>query len=788
MRSIVAAAVVPLLLFGPAAQPGHGAQRTKAKVASRTVEPDKASVAAPGPLMLPDTQLEPMDWSALDGWATDDHAAAFATFLASCRPLIRTATPRGEARPVYFALKDVCRRALAGERLAREPARLFFERNFRPLRIARLGDSAGFLTGYYEPIVEGSRFPTPVFKVPIYRRPGDLVPPLNSTGPGFPNRGQSLRRTSGGELVPYYDRGQILDGALDGQRLEITWIKDQTEHLVIQIQGSARVRLEDGAVVRINYDGHNGYPYVPVGRILIERKIIPRDEMSMQRIREWMRANPQGAEEVRRQNRSFVFFRIVGLSDGSDAREATGAQGVPLTAERSIAVDRSLHVYGTPFFIQAGVPVPNEKRTTSFNRLMIAQDTGSAIVGPARADIYWGAGERAGQIAGGLRHPGSFAMLVPRELDPVTAGAQMPLPPENPRRRTAQARPGAAASAATAALTKPQSEALRAYDEAVSAFKAVLVARRAQIKAEKDLPNLPGQALYLARNTMIGAYKDLTDVLPSRIGRPNKFGIPPAYFDADNEPLLDEYASLFGIMQAPPANAQSSRTPFHDVVELGTAIARAKGLDAASADAAGRISLGLFFAETNGNQNIGNARSNKYKGSLQTGTTEDQRGRNKWAAIKPSIKAFAPALSARDDQEEARARGRKLDRRFNHWTAVRDGLMNAHADLFPQIPAIVKALPDPIDQMKLFELVQIIPSPTKAAIRSGKPTSAVVSDQTVMRYLRNNSMFTFGQADRAKRSATYREILDAMWLFNEKFERALAKFNEIKAEPKRKEQ
>jgi hypothetical protein len=171
-------------------------------------------------------------------------------------------------------------------------------------------------------------------------------------------------------------------------------------------------------------------------------------------------------------------------------------------------------------------------------------------------------------------------------------------------------------------------------------------------------------------------------------------------------------------------------------------------------------------------------------GSLQTGVTEAQNGRNKWAAIKPSVAAFAPAVSARDEQEEARVRARKLDRRYNHWTAVRDGLMNAHADLFPQIPAIAKALPDPIDQMKLFELVQIIPSPTKAAMRSGKLTSAVVSDPTVMGYLRNNSMFTFGQADRAKRSATYREILDAMWLFNEKFERALAKFNEIKAEQK----
>ena len=170
-------------------------------------------------------------------------------------------------------------------------------------------------------------------------------------------------------------------------------------------------------------------------------------------------------------------------------------------------------------------------------------------------------------------------------------------------------------------------------------------------------------------------------------------------------------------MQAPPANAQNSDTPFKDVVDLGTAIARARGLDAANAEAAGRISLGLFFAETNGNQNVGNARSNKYKGSFQTGPSEDQNGRRKWAAIKKSIAAFDPALSLRDDKEEARAGN--LDHRFNHWTAVRDGLMNAHADIFPQVPAIVKTLPDPIDQMKLFELIQIIPAPTRSALRSG---------------------------------------------------------------------
>jgi hypothetical protein len=338
------------------------------------------------------------------------------------------------------------------------------------------------------------------------------------------------------------------------------------------------------------------------------------------------------------------------------------------------------------------------------------------------------------------------------------------------------------ARAQPAALTPSQADALAAYNKAVGDFKSVLKERRAQIDAKQPLPNLPGQALYLARNNMISATKDLTDALPGRIGRPNKFAIPPAYFDADNEPLLDEYAELFKVMQAPPANAQPSSTPFDDVVALGTAIARARGLDAANADVAGRLSLGIFFAETNGNQNMGNARSNKYKGSFQTGVSEDQNGRKRWAAIKPSVAAADPALSARDDREEARAGN--SDQRYNHWTAVRNAIMNAHADIFPQIPAIVKALPDPVDQMRLFELIQIIPSPTKAALRSGNLASYRVSDPTIMGFLRNNSMFTFGRADKAKTSASFREILDAMWLFNDKFERALARYNEIKARKK----
>jgi len=332
------------------------------------------------------------------------------------------------------------------------------------------------------------------------------------------------------------------------------------------------------------------------------------------------------------------------------------------------------------------------------------------------------------------------------------------------------------------ALTKEQAAALAAYEKALREFRAVLAQRRAQIDGKQKLPSLPGQAVYLARLKVMSTYKDLTDAVPSRIGRANKFGVPPAYFEAEIEPLIEEYAALFKIMQAPPASAQASETPFKDVADLGRAIARAKGLDAATADAAGRISLGLFFAETNGNQNIGNARSDKYKGSLQTGVAEDRKGRTAWAALKPRIAALDPAVAARDDREEARIG--KGDQRFNHWTAVRNGLMNAHADLFAQIPAIVKMLPDQIDQMKLFELIQIVPAPTRSALASGDFAAYRISEPRIMGYLRNNSMFTFGKADRAKTSATFREILDAMWLFNDKFERARARYDEIKAHEK----
>jgi membrane-bound lytic murein transglycosylase A len=412
------------------------------------------------PLKIADTQLEPVGWSALDGWAADDHVAAFSAFLKSCTPFLHSKEPR-EGRPIHTALWQVCRRAAPLRPTSAAEAQAFFEENFRPVSIAKIGESKGLLTGYFEPVVDGSRFPSPEFSIPLYRRPPDLLVAGRAMGKAdIPNRAVINRRNAQNELVPYYDRAAIENGALDGQHLEICWLKDPFEALSIQIQGSARVRLEDGTMLRVNYDAHNGHPYAAVGRILIEQYGIPPEQMSMERIRQWMLANPELAAKVRQANASFVFFRITGLSDQG---EAVGAQGVPLSPGRSIAVDK-LHVYGTPFFIQADLPIDSDKPSTRFRRLMIAQDTGSAINGPARADLYWGAGDAAGRIAGRIRQQGQFVMLLPRELDMREAGRHMPLPlpkPPLPPAVVAKNEPGKADGQAAAEANSPNRKSHR---------------------------------------------------------------------------------------------------------------------------------------------------------------------------------------------------------------------------------------------------------------------------------------------------------------------------------------
>jgi len=385
------------------------------------------------PIIFPGTQYEPVVWTDLDGWDNDDHAAAFAAFLASCRALDKRHGQDRELTAIPVALKEICERARLAIPLDEAGAKKFFEDNFRPVRIHRLGDATGFLTGYYEPIIDGSRVPTGAFTAPLYRRPPNLVVSgWRKLGKdAFPNKGALVgRRVGRRKIVPYYTRAEIEDGALDGWHLEICYLHDQVDVLFAQIQGSARIRLEDGTILRVNYDSHNGWPYTPIGRILVDDKVMTKDQVSMQSIRAWMEANPDQAKEVRRQNKAYVFFRITDLSTED---EAVGGEGVELMPGRSIAIDRALHAYGTPFFIEAALPIANQKAETKFDRLVIAQDTGSAIVGPARADIYFGAGDEAARIAGRIKNAGEFIMLIPRELDPVVAGRNMPLPPERPR-------------------------------------------------------------------------------------------------------------------------------------------------------------------------------------------------------------------------------------------------------------------------------------------------------------------------------------------------------------------
>src|SRR5712672_4172578 len=388
------------------------------------------------PLEISGSQYTPVGWADIPGWSEDDQLQAYKAFRVSCKPISAQQQPPADPRALGISLRDPCRAAKALDISDGTKARAFFEQHFLPLRISRLGEGEGFVTGYYEPVIDGSRTQTDVYTVPVYRRPSNLfVRGFKQSAVGLPNKGEVFRKIGRRKLVPYYDRDEIEDGKIAGRGLEIAWLKDPTDLLFAQIQGSAQIKLDDGTTVRLNYDAYNGYPYTAVGRILIERGIIPKDPMSMQRIREWLEQNPDGANELRRQNRSYVFFREVQLSDKD---EAVGAQGVPLTPGRSIAVDKSLHVYGTPFFIEGELPIESEQSRTPFRRLMIAQDSRSAIVGPARADLYFGAGVEAGKVSGRLRHNMRFVILIPKSLDPVARGHAMPLPEARPSEKIAK--------------------------------------------------------------------------------------------------------------------------------------------------------------------------------------------------------------------------------------------------------------------------------------------------------------------------------------------------------------
>jgi membrane-bound lytic murein transglycosylase A len=362
------------------------------------------AAAADTTLRIPGAQVEPLTFAALNGWQSEDHAAAFGAFLKSCKAILAASPAQRAARPMYGGLYRACQHAVAAGRLDSGRARAFFEANFKPLRIIPNGEQDGFFTGYYETVIEGSRQRTAQYNVPVYRMP----------------KSASLATA---------DRLRIEDGLLAGKGLEICWLKNPVDAFFAQIQGSARVKLVGGDMMRIGYAGRNGLPYTAVGKFLIDRGIYTREEMSMDKIRTWMEANPEEGRELRRKNLSYVFFREVPMAKDE---HSTGGQGVELTPLHSIAIDKSIHVYGTPVWIEAQLPIASEKPETPFRHLAIAQDTGTAIVGPARADIFFGAGEDIGLIAGRIKQPGRFVMLVPNGVIVANTPAAAPVPKRRP--------------------------------------------------------------------------------------------------------------------------------------------------------------------------------------------------------------------------------------------------------------------------------------------------------------------------------------------------------------------
>jgi membrane-bound lytic murein transglycosylase A len=346
----------------------------------------------------------PVSFAEIDGWQADDQAAAFQTLLKSCRKI--AAKPDSPSAGACATAIDLGAR---GE-LSRQSARAFFEANYTPHRIVG-APRPGLVTGYYEPEVEGAREKGGKFQVPVYGRPADLVvvKPDEMRARNSANGTLTAMRETSDGLVPYFTREEIDKGALQGRGLEVLYLADPVELFFMQVQGSARVRLPGGATVRLSYAGKNGYPYTSISKRLVELGEGKPKTMSMQGIKEWLRAAPERGRKLMWENRSYVFFRV--LDDKEWEAGPIGAQGVTLTPGRSLAVDVSYHALGLPIFVEA--PQLAGLDGAPFRRLMIAQDVGSAIKGPERGDIFWGSGDGAGVIAGTTLAPAQFIVLLP---------------------------------------------------------------------------------------------------------------------------------------------------------------------------------------------------------------------------------------------------------------------------------------------------------------------------------------------------------------------------------------
>ena len=358
--------------------------------------------------------LERAPWAMLPNWGSDKPTDALAAFLQSCTVLT--------TRPEWL---DACSRASAlGNKPRSDAVTQFFRDSFEPWRVVNADASdTGTITGYYEPLLHGAKAPTKRFKYPIYAAPNDLVTvDLSEVYPDLKFR--RLRgRIVDNKLVPYFERAEIESASAPLKGLEIVYVDDQIELFFLQIQGSGQVLLPDGKRLRVGYADQNGHPFRSLGGLLIRRGEIKAERASMQGIKEWARKHPGRVQKYMNANPSYIFFKEL----PNELSGPIGTLGVPLTAERSIAVDHRVIPLGVPVYLATTYPGTKQE----LNRLMVAQDTGGAINGGVRADFYWGFGDDAGAEAGKMKQVGRMWVLLPRGYDP-NAVINLPAAPTTP--------------------------------------------------------------------------------------------------------------------------------------------------------------------------------------------------------------------------------------------------------------------------------------------------------------------------------------------------------------------
>ncbi len=370
-----------------------------------------AACPAPPPEKPRVESLEAVGFDAISGWREDKLNEAWGAFRASCQVL---RTRPGWQEPCALAAALVPTDAAPDAAPTDALVRAFFERHFTPYRVANPdGSTQGMVTGYYEPLLRGSRLKRPPYVYALYAPPPDLLTiDLSAINPDLKN--MRLRgRVEGQRVVPYWSRSEIERGVAPIAGREIAWVNDPVELFFLQIQGSGRIQFDNGEMMRVGYADQNGHPYQSVGRYLIDKGEMKLEQASMQGIKAWGRANPAKLDEALNHNASYVFFRELPAKPGGGGFSSDGplgALGVPLTNGRSIAVDPRAIPLGAPVFLSTTQP----NSTAPLARLMMAQDTGGAIRGAVRADFFWGFGAEAGNLAGRMRQQGQMWVLLPK--------------------------------------------------------------------------------------------------------------------------------------------------------------------------------------------------------------------------------------------------------------------------------------------------------------------------------------------------------------------------------------